>query len=52
MDDIGLSLAGRTSASSQKLGRSMVTGMPVSLRWLSIIGTAQRLGRWPHHSRR
>lgn len=43
MDDIGLSLAGRESESSQKLGRSMVKGMPILLTWLSVIGTAAML---------
>ncbi len=43
MDDIGLSLAGRDSRASQRLGRSMVAGMPVLLKWLSIIGTAAML---------
>jgi predicted DNA repair protein MutK len=43
MDDIGLSLAGRESESSQKVGRLMVTGMPVLLTWLSVIGTAAML---------
>ncbi len=43
MDDIGLSLAGRPSASSQRIGRLMVKGMPVLLHWLSIIGTAAML---------
>ncbi|MGZ0175922.1 MAG: DUF808 domain-containing protein [Acidimicrobiales bacterium] len=43
MDDIGLSLAGRESASSQKLGRAMVAGMPILLTWLSVIGTAAML---------
>ncbi len=43
MDDIGLSLAGRESESSQKLGRGMVAGMPILLRWLSVIGTAAML---------
>lgn len=43
MDDIGLSLAGRESESSQRLGRRMVTAMPVLLMWLSIIGTAAML---------
>ncbi len=43
MDDIGLSLSGRNSESSQRLGRLMVTAMPVVLTWLSIIGTAAML---------
>lgn len=40
MDDIGLSLVGRESESSQKIGRRLVAAMPVVLKWLSIIGTA------------
>jgi predicted DNA repair protein MutK len=43
MDDIGLSLAGRESKSSQKLGRGMVAGMPILLVWLSVVGTAAML---------
>ncbi len=43
MDDIGLALAGRDSESSQRIGRSMVAGMPVLLTWLSVIGTAAML---------
>jgi len=40
MDDIGLSLVGRESESSQKIGRQLVNAMPVLLKWLSIVGTA------------
>ncbi len=43
MDDIGLSLAGRDSESSQRIGRAMVAGMPKLLTWLSVIGTAAML---------
>jgi predicted DNA repair protein MutK len=43
MDDIGLTLAGRSSESSQRIGRLMVSGMPVVLTWLSVIGTAAML---------
>ncbi len=43
MDDIGLSLARRDAASSQRVGRLMVLGMPALLEWLSIIGTAAML---------
>lgn len=43
MDDIGLSLAGRDDASSQKLGRAMVAGMPKLLTVLSVVGTAAML---------
>ncbi len=43
MDDIGLSLAGRDSESSQKFGRFLVGAMPKLLTWLSVIGTAAML---------
>lgn len=43
MDDIGLSLAQRESETSQRIGRRMVAGMPVLLKWLTIIGTAAML---------
>ena len=43
MDDIGLSLAQREEESSQRLGRRMVSFMPVLLKWLTIIGTAAML---------
>lgn len=43
MDDIGLSLAGRESVSSQRVGRGMVAAMPLLLAWLSVIGTAAML---------
>ncbi|MEZ5225691.1 MAG: DUF808 domain-containing protein [Acidimicrobiales bacterium] len=43
MDDIGLSLADRNSASSKRVGLLMVKGMPVLLAWLSTIGTAAML---------
>lgn len=43
MDDIGLSLAGRDSESSQRIGRLLVAAMPILLKWLSIIGTAAML---------
>jgi uncharacterized protein len=43
MDDIGLSLAERPSAGSQRVGRLLVTGMPKVLTWLSVIGTAAML---------
>ena len=43
MDDIGLSMVERDSASAQKIGRGLVTGMPKVLTWLSIIGTAALL---------
>ena len=40
MDDIGLHLAQRSIAATRAVGRSLVAGMPVIMRWLSIIGTA------------
>ena len=43
MDDIGLALAGRESASSQRIGRSMVTAMPKLLSVLTVVGTAAML---------
>jgi uncharacterized protein len=43
MDDVGLSLATRTSERSQRMGRLLVRGMPVLLRWLSTIGIAAML---------
>ncbi len=43
MDDIGLSLAERESESAQRLGRGLVIGMPILLRWLSVIGIAAML---------
>jgi predicted DNA repair protein MutK len=43
MDDIGLHLAQRSNAATQKLGRGLVKGMPVVMTWLSRIGTAAML---------
>jgi len=43
MDDMGLSLAQRTSTSAQKVGRFMVAAMPKVMLFLSIIGTAAML---------
>jgi uncharacterized protein len=43
MDDVGLALAQRPSARSQRLGRGLVNAMPVVLRWLTRIGTAAML---------
>ena len=43
MDDVGLSMAESDSESSQRIGRSLVSAMPVLLKWLSIIGTAAML---------
>jgi predicted DNA repair protein MutK len=43
MDDLGLTLAERSSPRSQRLGRLLVAGMPKVLNWLSVIGTAAML---------
>lgn len=43
MDDVGLRLAQRDSARSQRVGRTLVKAMPIVLRWLSVIGTAAML---------
>jgi hypothetical protein len=63
MDDVGLRLAQRDDASSQRLGRLLVDGMPKLLALLSVVGTvamlwvgghiliagAEELGwHWPH----
>jgi len=43
MDDIGLSMAKRTSAASQAVGRFLVRAMPVVLATLSVVGVAAML---------
>lgn len=43
MDDVGLALASRDDASSQKLGLGLVRAMPKVLTFLTIIGTAAML---------
>ena len=43
VDDVGLSLAGRSSAFAQRLGRGMVTAMPHILNVISVVGTAAML---------
>jgi predicted DNA repair protein MutK len=43
MDDIGLRLVERPSASAQRVGRLLVHGMPKLLAWLTVIGTAAML---------
>ena len=43
MDDVGLSLAQRSSAFAQKFGRGLVSSMPKVLSALSIIGTVAML---------
>ena len=40
MDDIGLHLAQRSIAATRAIGRALVQGMPIVMRWLAIIGTA------------
>jgi uncharacterized protein len=43
MDDVGLSLAQRSSARAQRIGRGLVVAMPVLLAWLSRLGIAAML---------
>lgn len=43
MDDIGLSLTRTSSTALQTIGRGLVRGMPVLMRFLSIVGTAAML---------
>lgn len=43
MDDIGLRLAQRSSAFSQKVGRGLVAGMPKLLAVISLVGTVAML---------
>ncbi|MFK5688817.1 DUF808 domain-containing protein [Ornithinimicrobium sp. LYQ92] len=43
MDDVGLHLAGRESATTQRLGRGLVKGMPVVLTVLSTVGVVAML---------
>jgi uncharacterized protein len=43
MDDIGLHLARRASATARVVGRGLLLGMPVVMRALSVIGTAAML---------
>ena len=43
MDDVGLSLAGRSSAGVARFGRGLVKGMPKLLTALTVIGTAAML---------
>ncbi len=43
MDDIGLHLAERPSAASQRVGRALVTAMPKVLSALTVIGTVAML---------
>ncbi|MDN4175011.1 DUF808 domain-containing protein [Nocardioides sp. SOB77] len=43
MDDFGLSLAQRSSALAQKVGRGLVAGMPKLLTVISVVGTVAML---------
>jgi len=43
MDDVGMHLAQRPSATFQAVGRGLVKGMPLLLKTLSIVGTAAML---------
>ena len=43
MDDVGLSLAQRTSRVAQRIGRGLVAGMPKLLAALSVVGTVAML---------
>ena len=43
MDDVGLRLTETGNEGSQKLGRMLVNGMPILLKWLTIIGTGAML---------
>ncbi len=43
MDDVGLAMARRDDEQSQKVGEALVKGMPLVLKWLTIIGTAAML---------
>jgi hypothetical protein len=43
MDDIGLALTQRASASAQRTGRLLVQGMPKLLKALTVVGTAAML---------
>lgn len=43
MDDVGLRLAQSSKSGTQRLGRSLVTGMPKLLAFLSTVGTAAML---------
>jgi predicted DNA repair protein MutK len=43
MDDVGLHLAGRSSAAVQRVGRGLVKGMPILLDVISVVGTVAML---------
>jgi uncharacterized protein len=42
-DDVGLHLAQRPSPALRAIGRGLVKGVPVLMRWLAVIGTAAML---------
>jgi len=42
-DDVGLHLAKSTSSPLRAIGRGLVKGVPVLMRWLAVIGTAAML---------
>ncbi|CAA9343280.1 MAG: putative membrane protein [uncultured Nocardioidaceae bacterium] len=43
MDDVGLSLSKRASSGAQRIGRGLVRGMPLLLKFLSVVGVAAML---------
>ena len=43
MDDVGLHLSERSSRAAQRVGRGLVRGMPLLLRFLSVVGVAAML---------
>lgn len=43
MDDIGLKMIEQDNEASQATGRKLVSGMPILLKWLTVIGTAAML---------
>jgi hypothetical protein len=43
MDDVGLNLAERTSSGARKVGLGLVRGMPMLLKFLSVVGVAAML---------
>ena len=43
MDDVGLRLTQTDNETSQRIGRGLVTGMPILLKWLTVIGTGAML---------
>ena len=43
MDDIGLRMIEQDNEASQATGRKLVSGMPILLKWLTVVGTAAML---------